>query len=69
MSDTPLMRQWRGIKEEYPDMLLLFRMGDFYELFFDDAARASALLNIHADQARRCRRQADSNGGRAVSCA
>lgn len=43
---SPLMRQYQGIKKEYPDMLLLFRMGDFYELFYDDAARAASLLNI-----------------------
>lgn len=40
------MRQYLGIKQDYPDMLLLFRMGDFYELFFEDAVRASDLLNI-----------------------
>ena len=46
MSTTPLMRQYMGIKKEYSDMLLLFRMGDFYEMFYDDAVRASELLNI-----------------------
>ena len=34
---TPMMRQYLGIKAQYPDMLLFYRMGDFYELFFDDA--------------------------------
>lgn len=43
---TPLMKQYSGIKNEYPDMLLFFRMGDFYELFYDDAVRVSELLNI-----------------------
>ena len=43
---SPIMRQYAGIKKEYPDMLLLFRMGDFYEMFYEDAKRASALLNI-----------------------
>ena len=43
---SPLMRQYIGIKKEYPDMLLLFRMGDFYEMFYEDAKRASELLNI-----------------------
>ena len=43
---TPLMKQYSGIKSEYPDMLLFFRMGDFYELFYDDAVRVSELLNI-----------------------
>ena len=43
---TPLMRQYAGIKQEYPDLLLLFRMGDFYEFFYEDAERAAGLLNI-----------------------
>ncbi|MGD8928764.1 MAG: DNA mismatch repair protein MutS, partial [Lysobacterales bacterium] len=43
---TPLMQQYFGIKSEFPDTLLLFRMGDFYELFYDDARRAAKLLDI-----------------------
>ena len=43
---TPMMQQYLRIKAEYPDMLLLYRMGDFYELFFDDAKRASQLLDL-----------------------
>jgi DNA mismatch repair protein MutS len=43
---TPVMRQYLGIKAEHPDALLLFRMGDFYELFFEDAQRAAELLDI-----------------------
>ena len=43
---TPMMRQYLGIKSEYPDTLLFYRMGDFYELFYDDAKRASELLGI-----------------------
>ena len=43
---TPVMQQFLGFKAEYPDMLLFFRMGDFYELFFDDAKKAARLLNI-----------------------
>jgi DNA mismatch repair protein MutS len=43
---TPLMQQYFGIKSEFPDTLLLFRMGDFYEVFFDDARRAAKLLDI-----------------------
>lgn len=43
---TPMMQQYLRIKADYPDMLLLYRMGDFYELFFDDAKRASQLLNL-----------------------
>lgn len=43
---TPLMQQYLGIKAEHPDTLLLFRMGDFYELFYEDARRAARLLDI-----------------------
>ncbi len=43
---TPMMRQYLAIKADYPDMLLFYRMGDFYELFYDDAKRAAELLDI-----------------------
>ena len=43
---TPMMQQYLRIKAEHPDILLFYRMGDFYELFYDDARRAAALLNI-----------------------
>ncbi len=43
---TPMLRQYYKIKADYPDMLLFYRMGDFYETFFDDARKASALLDI-----------------------
>ena len=43
---TPMMQQYLGIKKDYPDMLLFYRMGDFYELFYDDAKRAAELLDI-----------------------
>jgi DNA mismatch repair protein MutS len=43
---TPMMQQYLGIKAEHPDMLVLYRMGDFYELFFDDAMKAARLLDI-----------------------
>ncbi len=43
---TPMMAQYLGIKAEHPETLLFYRMGDFYELFFDDAKKASNLLNI-----------------------
>ena len=43
---TPMMRQYLAIKAEHPDMLVFYRMGDFYELFFDDARRAAGLLDI-----------------------
>ncbi len=43
---TPMLRQYLGIKEEYPDAILFFRMGDFYEMFFDDARIAARALGI-----------------------
>ena len=43
---TPMMQQFLRIKAEYPETLLFYRMGDFYELFFDDAKKASRLLDI-----------------------
>ena len=43
---TPMMRQYLAIKSDYPDTLLLYRMGDFYELFYQDAERAAKLLDI-----------------------
>jgi DNA mismatch repair protein MutS len=43
---TPMMQQYLRIKAQHPDMLLFYRMGDFYEMFFDDAERAARLLDI-----------------------
>ncbi len=43
---TPMMVQYLAIKEQHPDALLLYRMGDFFELFFEDAEKASATLGI-----------------------
>ena len=43
---TPLMQQYNAIKAKYPDALLLFRVGDFYETFGDDAIQASKILDI-----------------------
>lgn len=45
-SHTPMMRQYLTIKADFPDILIFYRMGDFYELFFDDAKKASDLLDI-----------------------
>ena len=44
--ETPLMRQYLAVKAQVPDALLFFRMGDFYELFLEDAERAAPLLDI-----------------------
>lgn len=43
---TPMMQQYLRLKADHPDILLFYRMGDFYELFYDDAKRASQLLEI-----------------------
>jgi DNA mismatch repair protein MutS len=45
-ADTPVMRQYLAAKAAYPDALLFFRMGDFYELFFDDAVVAAKALEL-----------------------
>ena len=46
MTQTPMMRQYQEIKAQYPGALLLFRLGDFYEMFYDDAVLASRLLGL-----------------------
>ena len=43
---TPMMQQYLGLKADHPDTLLFYRMGDFYEVFFDDARKANRLLDI-----------------------
>ncbi|NLA74418.1 MAG: DNA mismatch repair protein MutS, partial [Deltaproteobacteria bacterium] len=43
---TPMLRQFIDIKSAYPDCILFFRMGDFYEMFFEDAEKASKILGI-----------------------
>ncbi|MDX1796411.1 MAG: DNA mismatch repair protein MutS, partial [Hydrogenovibrio sp.] len=43
---TPMMQQYLAVKAEHPHHLLFYRMGDFYELFYDDAKKASELLEI-----------------------
>jgi len=43
---TPLMQQYREIKSRHHDAILLFRMGDFYEMFYDDAETASRVLGL-----------------------
>jgi len=47
---TPMMQQYLGIKAQHPDKLVFYRMGDFYELFFDDAVRAAKLMDITLTQ-------------------
>ena len=43
---TPMLRQYQELKQQHPGTLLFFRLGDFYELFFEDAKEASVLLNV-----------------------
>ena len=47
---TPMMQQYLAIKSEHPHELLFYRMGDFYELFYDDARRAQPLLLAQSDR-------------------
>ena len=69
-ADTPLMQQHKAIKQKYPDAILLFRVGDFYETFGDDAIIASQVLGITltkrnngaASQQRTCRFSASCLG-------
>ncbi|KKK57017.1 hypothetical protein LCGC14_3058720, partial [marine sediment metagenome] len=44
--DTPAMRQYRSFKDQYPEYILMFRMGDFYEMFYEDAKIASRVLGL-----------------------
>lgn len=46
MAKTPLMAQYKEVKEKYRDCLLFYRLGDFYELFYDDALTASHELEL-----------------------
>ena len=46
MGLSPMMVQYKKIKENYPDTILMFRLGDFYEMFFDDAITASRELDL-----------------------
>ena len=65
---TPMMQQYLGIKAQHPDMLLFYRMGDFYELFYDDAEKAARLLNITLTTRGASAGAADQDGRRALSC-
>jgi len=63
MPDTPAMRQYREAKQQYPDAILFFRMGDFYEMFREDALVASRALDLTLTS-----RAKDANGGRIPMC-
>ena len=59
---TPMMAQYFEIKKDYPDTILFFRLGDFYEMFFEDAKTASSVLELTLT-GRAC-----GNGERAPMC-
>lgn len=59
--ETPLMKQYYQIKSVHPDAILLFRVGDFYETFGDDAIKASGILGITASRAVPTARRPSSN--------
>ena len=63
-SHTPVMQQYLRLKAQYPDVLLFYRMGDFYELFFEDARRAAALLDITLTARGQSARSAHPHGRR-----
>jgi DNA mismatch repair protein MutS len=46
MALTPMMQQYMDIKKDYPDAILFFRLGDFYEMFFEDAIIASKAMEV-----------------------
>ena len=62
-SETPVMRQYLAAKSAHPDALLFFRLGDFYELFFEDAVVAARALDLTLNVGTRAR-AADSSSSR-----
>ena len=64
---SAMMQQYLRIKGEHPDILVFYRMGDFYELFYDDAEKASRLLDITLTQRGAVGGRADQDGRRAVA--
>ena len=65
---TPMMAQYLAIKDRHEDYLLFYRMGDFYELFFDDAVTAAAALDITLTHRGRHLGEAFADVRRPVSC-
>ena len=64
---SPGMQQYLDIKKDYPDAFLLFRMGDFYELFYDDAVNAAQILEISLTSRNKKCRKSDSHGWSSLS--
>ncbi|MBR7186636.1 MAG: DNA mismatch repair protein MutS [Clostridia bacterium] len=46
MALSPMMEHWQSVKEQYPNCIIFYRLGDFYEMFFEDAVKASAILDL-----------------------
>ncbi|MCD8306678.1 MAG: DNA mismatch repair protein MutS [Clostridia bacterium] len=46
MALSPMMQHWQSVKDRYPDCIIFYRLGDFYEMFFDDAIKASKILDL-----------------------
>ena len=46
MALSPMMKHYLQMKEKYPDCIIFYRLGDFYEMFFEDAKKASAILDL-----------------------
>src|ERR1700733_13097686 len=60
---TPLMRQYHAVKKQHPSAVLLFRLGDFYELFYEDAVVASKILQITLTSRNKAKDQAGAMCG------
>jgi DNA mismatch repair protein MutS len=62
LTDTPVLRQYRDAKDRFPDAVLLFRLGDFYEIFYEDAERAAPIMGVTLTS------RPMGRGGRAPMC-
>mgnify|MGYP000747890346 CR=1 FL=1 len=66
---TPMMQKYMETKQEYKDCILFYRLGDFYEMFFEDALTASRELEITPDREKSCGlKRACANVWRSFSC-
>ena len=66
MKMTPMMQQYFEVKERYPEAILFFRMGDFYEMFFEDAVVGARALGADADEPQQGSGGRGPDGGRAA---
>ncbi len=65
---TPAMKQFHQFKAKYPDAILFFRMGDFYETFYEDAQVCSSVLGLDAHQPKQGRKSDPAGGGAVSRC-